>query len=244
MAQSGLRGEAVARAAHGLHEAVEAALLERLAQPPDVHVDRALLDVHVAAPDAVEQLAPRVDAVRVRHQESEQPVLRRAERNRLASRGHAMSRLVERQSFDVDALGFADRRAAAQDRLDAGDQFARGEGLGHVVVGTRLEARDLVGLLAARRQHHDRDVARVGVAAQHPDQFEAAHVRQHPVDQDEVGTPVADARERRLAVFRERDVAAGPPQPESDQVADRLFIFDDEYSGVRHAQAVRLTAHC
>ena len=77
-----------------------------------------------------------------------------------------------------------------------------------------------------------------------PDQLEAAHVRQHPVDQDEVGTPVADARERRLAVFRERDVAAGAPQPESDQVADRLFIFDDEYAGVRHAQAVRLTAHC
>ena len=244
MAQSCLRGEAVASAAHGLHEAVVAAGLERLAQPADVHVDRALLDVHVAAPDAVEQLAPRVDAVRVGHQEGEQPVLRRAERNGLAVSGHAMSRLVERQSFDIDALGVADRSAAAQDGLDPRDQLARGERLGHVVVGTRLEARDLVGFFAARRQHHHRDVARVGVAAQHPDQFDAAHVRQHPVDQDEVGAPVADARERRLAVFRERDVAARAPQPESDQVADRLFIFDDEYSGVRHAQAVRLTAHC
>ena len=76
------------------------------------------------------------------------------------------------------------------------------------------------------------------------DQFEPAHVRQHPVDQDQVRAPVADARKRRLAVLRERDVAAGTPQPERDQVADRLLILDDKYSGVRHAQAIRLTAHC
>ncbi len=186
----------------------------------------------------------RVDAIRVGHQESEQAVLRRAERDRLAGRRHAVSRLVERQSFDVDALGVAGRRAAAQDRLDARNQLARREGLRHVVVGAGLEARHLVGFFAARGQHHDRDVARVGVAAQHAHQLEAAHVRQHPVDQDEVGAPVADARERRLAVLRERDVAAGTPQPESDQVADRLLVFDDQDAGVRHAQAVSVPAHC
>ena len=33
-----------------------AAGLERLAEPPDVHVDGALLDENVVAPDAIEQL--------------------------------------------------------------------------------------------------------------------------------------------------------------------------------------------
>jgi hypothetical protein len=180
----------------------------------------------------------------VSHQEGQQPVLGRPEGDRLAGGRNAMAGLVEGQALDLHALRFAHRRAAAQHRLDARNELARGERLRHVVVGAGLEARDLVGLLASCRQHHDRYVARVGVAPQGAHQLEAAHVRQHPVDQDEVRAPVTDARERFLAVLGQHDVAACPPQPEGNQVADRLFIFDDEYSRVRHAQAVRVTAHC
>ena len=56
--------EAVPRAAHRVDQAVVAGRLERLAQAPDVHVDRALLDEHVVAPDMVEQLRAGIDAVR------------------------------------------------------------------------------------------------------------------------------------------------------------------------------------
>src|SRR5690606_41771152 len=54
--------EAVAGAAHRLHHAVEAGRLQGLAQAPDVHVDRALLDIDAATPDVVEQLGAAVDA--------------------------------------------------------------------------------------------------------------------------------------------------------------------------------------
>ena len=145
-----------------------------------------------------------------------------------------MARLVEREAFDLHAFGIARRRAAPEHRLDARDQLARRERLRQVVVGAGIEAGDLVGFLRARRQHHDRDVARIRIAAQDPDQVEAAHVGQHPVDQDEVGPAVADARERGLAVLGERDFAAGAPQPECNQVADRLLILDDQDPGVRH----------
>ena len=145
-----------------------------------------------------------------------------------------MARLVERETLNLHAFGIACRRAPPEHRLDARDQLARRERLCQVVVGPGIEAGDLVGLLRARRQHHDRDVARVRIAPQDPDQFEAAHVGQHPVDQDEVGPLVADTRECGLAVLGKRDFAAGAPQPESNQVADRLLILDDQDSGVRH----------
>src|SRR5437763_12634651 len=46
--------------------------LDALAQPSHVNVDRAWLDVRVAAPDEVEDLEAVVDAVRVAHEELEQ----------------------------------------------------------------------------------------------------------------------------------------------------------------------------
>src|SRR3990167_10301470 len=54
-------GETIACAAHGLHQ-VFVDLAERLAQAADVHIDGALLDVDVAAPDLVEQLAAGIGA--------------------------------------------------------------------------------------------------------------------------------------------------------------------------------------
>src|SRR5439155_23942840 len=65
------RGGAIPRAANRLHEAIVPEILERLAQAADVHVDRALLDVHVPAPDAIEQLIAGIDALGVRHEEFE-----------------------------------------------------------------------------------------------------------------------------------------------------------------------------
>ena len=45
------------------------------------------------------------------------------------------------------------RRGTPEQRLDAGQQFARLEGFGQVVVGSEFEADDAVHRLAARRQH-------------------------------------------------------------------------------------------
>src|SRR5208337_3116029 len=70
--ESGLRipgGEAVAGAAHGLHEPLQQMGLERLAQAADVHVHSTLLDVSIAAPHPVEQLAAAEHPLRVGHEE-------------------------------------------------------------------------------------------------------------------------------------------------------------------------------
>ncbi len=74
--------EPVAAAAHRLDEAVLSERLERLAQAPDVDVDRALLDIDVVAPHVVQQLRARMHALRTREQEAQQPEFGGAERNR------------------------------------------------------------------------------------------------------------------------------------------------------------------
>src|SRR4029077_6541704 len=72
--------EAVAAAANRLYQMVEADLLQSLAQPADMNVDGAFLDVHIPTPPAVQQLGARVDALGVLHEELEHAVFSRAQR--------------------------------------------------------------------------------------------------------------------------------------------------------------------
>ena len=48
--------ERIARPAHGADRISHAPAIDRLAQPADMHVHGALVDIDFAAPDAVEQL--------------------------------------------------------------------------------------------------------------------------------------------------------------------------------------------
>jgi len=81
----------------------------------------------------------------------------------------------------VDA-GCAGARTA-QHGLDAGQQFARLERLGQVVVGADLQADDTVHHIAARGQHDD---GRVAFAADRAAQFEAVHLGQPHIEDDGV----------------------------------------------------------
>ena len=75
-------------------------------------------------------------------------------------------RHVEDDVADADRLGGVGRSfGPAQDRPDAGDQLARAERLGQVVVGAQLEPEQLVELVVPGGEHHDRDRR---VAAQLP----------------------------------------------------------------------------
>ena len=89
---------------------------------------------------------------------------------------------------------------AAQVGLDARQQLRHLERLGDVVVGAELEADDLVDHLAARGEHDHRrlDAALAQLAAD----VEAAHARQHQVEQQQVERIARRAFEPALAVGR------------------------------------------
>src|SRR6185437_253102 len=72
----GRRGiERVARGAHRADDVGPVAVVERLAQPPDMHVDGAQLELGVAAPYGVEQLLAREHAARPLEEEAQQAEL-------------------------------------------------------------------------------------------------------------------------------------------------------------------------
>jgi hypothetical protein len=97
-------------------------------------------------------------------QDHEQAELAVAQRDR-APVGRGKAPGVQVQLPAVEAVGTDAFRAplvdldaaAAEHRADAGEQFARAEGLGEVVVGTEFETHHSVGLLAPPGEHDDRD---------------------------------------------------------------------------------------
>ena len=68
-ANGSLSLEAIARTAHRADRVDAPSLQQRLAQSADVHIDRALVDVHIVTPHPVEQLAAGKDPPRRLHLE-------------------------------------------------------------------------------------------------------------------------------------------------------------------------------
>ena len=154
--------ERVALGPHGAQQVGLAAGVERAAQAADGGVDRPQLDVEVGAPDAVEELDAAEDAAGVsrkwrssRNSVGERWISRSPRKTRCAARSI-------RRSWKVSTCSAKAGRDPAQHGAHACDQLGRRERLGHEVVGAGLEAAQPVRLLAARRQHDDRQVRGLG----------------------------------------------------------------------------------
>ena len=134
-------------------------LAEQLAQARDLHVDRAVEALELAAARELHQLVARHRLARVLRQHLEQRELAGGERHGLAVARERARGEVERERAERDRLrlarwarpGVSARRLAAQHRVDARHQLARVEGLGEVVVGAHLEADDAVDVVALAR---------------------------------------------------------------------------------------------
>src|SRR6267378_1982047 len=69
--------ERIAGAADGADRVDGTPTVERLAQTSDVDIDRAFVDIHIAAPDAIQELLAGENASRILHQEFKQAEFRR-----------------------------------------------------------------------------------------------------------------------------------------------------------------------
>src|SRR5712691_9059734 len=71
------------------------------------------------------------------------------------------------------------RPRSSKHGADAGEELAQAERFGHVVVRPHLEPADLVHLLAARRQHDDRNIQ--ALLPQRPTHVPAAQAWHHEI---------------------------------------------------------------
>src|SRR5262249_46475719 len=101
-------------AADGANRIGGVAAIERLAQAADMNVDRAFVDIHVAAPHAVEQLLARKYTPGPLHEKFEQAKLGRTEIDRATRPRDALFLAIEFEIADGKHEGDAFRASAAQ----------------------------------------------------------------------------------------------------------------------------------
>src|SRR6185436_13164187 len=98
---------------------------------------------------------------------------------------------------------------APHDGLDARGELFQAEWLDDVIVGSELEAAEDLRLLAARRQHDDRNLRNVADAAAH---LEAVESGQANVENNEVRQVGPHALERLKAVGGPDNVVPFAPE--------------------------------
>src|SRR3954471_6206326 len=175
--------EDIARAADRVQQARLAAGLELAAQVGDEHLDRVRLRERVVAPDLVEQALARDDDPLVAHEVLEQLELALGELDVALAAAHLVGVGVELEVAGHQR-GRAARRAAAQQRAQAGEQLLALERLDEVVVGAGVQALDARLQGVAGGEHQDRHVVTLAQATGHVHPIDLG---QPEVEHDEVG---------------------------------------------------------
>src|SRR5438270_3691330 len=104
-----------------------ASLAQFLAQPADVGIDGAGIDHAFVTPDVAEQAVPLLHPAAPLHQSAQQFVLEAGEMNYFTVDGNMMAQAINPDRAGDKRLRFARSFAAAQNRLSAQHDFARGE---------------------------------------------------------------------------------------------------------------------
>src|SRR5690606_37327484 len=137
----------VTRAANGADDVAVAAAVDGLAQPADMDVDGALVDIDRLAPDIVEQLPAREDAAGVAHHEFEQAEFGRPELYLGCAAVDAMGLAVEDDVADLENRGQHLGLGPPQQGTNPCDEFRRRERLDEIIVGAGSKAPDAVAFL-------------------------------------------------------------------------------------------------
>src|SRR6478752_4049296 len=143
----------IAGAAHGADRILLAAGIEQFAQSADVHVDGALVDIDVAAPDAVEQLLAAEHATGMLEEEFQETIFGRAEIDRPARARDAALFAVELDIAIGQHGSKALRARAPQQAFYPRQQLGHRERFYDVIVGAGSQPPHPFAFLAARGQH-------------------------------------------------------------------------------------------
>ena len=161
-------------------------LLDLLADPANVHVDRPCVADVVDAPQPLQYLVAGEDPAAMRHEQREQLERPGLELDRLAAALQGVARQVQLQVAGDDALRPRLAGACAgpsQHRPHSRQQLPHAEGLDHVVVRAQLKADDAVHLLVPGGEEQYRNVA---VAPDQAADLESVQYRQHDVENQQV----------------------------------------------------------
>ena len=161
------------------------------------------------------------------HQRDQNAVLDRREMQFFAAHGDLPPRHIQFEMADAQA-GFCRGRPlddAAQQRMDARDQFFRREGLDDVIVRAFFQ-RDHFAAILSRAADDDHRQQRIG--AHLPQHFQTIHVRQIHIQQNKIRLRVGDFTQGDFAGVGSHGTVAGSFQQFSDEVGGIAVVFDNQ----------------
>src|SRR5579863_713251 len=158
----GLVGEAqqVAGAATRVEERRVFRAVDFAAKAIYVDFDEVGERVELLVPNVLGDFGAADDAANVTHEKFEQGVFFVGQGNMAAGAGSSLPGRVQGQGFNGELSGLQLERTAQQS-AQAGQEFAKLEGLGEIVVGAMVEAGDAVFDGIARSQHEHRNALAV-----------------------------------------------------------------------------------
>src|SRR5581483_394442 len=156
------------------------ALVDFVTETVDEDVHHVGLGVEAVVPDVFEDHGFGDHAAGVAHEVFEEGELARLQFDLFAGAGDFAGEQIQLEIADREAVGLGGVGGAADERLDAGEQFGEGEGFGEVIVAAGLEAFDAVvhGGLGAEDDHRHAEA----LLAQTLDEAEAVELGEHDVD--------------------------------------------------------------
>src|SRR5512140_1331539 len=226
---------------------VAAVVAELGAQARDMDIDRPV-EAELGRPlGEIEQLLAGQDAPRALRERAQDRELVRRDLDGIAIERDRHLLRIEDEPADLHGLL---RRAglaahAAHGRPDPGQELARRERLGHVVVGADLEAEHAIGFLGARRDHDDRHV---GPRPELARDFNAVAPGQHDVEHDAVVLPAQRLGLALGAGRRDRHQHAVRLEVAGGQLREPLVVFDQQdldrgHRGIAHGNNLTMVSN-
>src|SRR5688572_30462858 len=192
----------------------------------------------LVAPDLYQQLVVCDHPARVLYEVIEQPIFRWAQLDEFPLQPDFAAVEVDLEAVvHLDDIVHRAARAlrAADDGFDTADQLARAEGLGDVIVGAKLQATHPVILLALCSEHDHGHIAALPDGLQH---FEPVEVGHHYIQQNQIGSDIAQFLNGLLTVEGLRDLESIMLQVHTDETHHALLIIHHE-----NAAPVKLFRH-
>jgi hypothetical protein len=129
---------------------------------------------------------------------------------------------------EAPALELLARLVQAAQRIDPRDQLLAPHRLGEEIVGPGADAAHPAFMILERRHQHDRRQRGRRIALEALADLEAVHVRQHHVEQDEIGRARRHAGERARAVEDRFHAERLAPQQAGEKRRHVLVVVDDQ----------------
>ena len=208
------------------------AAVDLLAQPSHEDVHGPVAPRLAPPPELLQQLVASHDPIAVERELVQEAELRRRQLAALAVDVRLHLARVDAQLLDLDrlaALGLGSPHAPPRGGVHARDELRHRERLHEVVVGADVERVDAVVLRAARADDDDRRPDALGPRAL--DHAPAVALRQHQVEDDDVGRLVAERGQALLALRRPPGLVPGGGEVVDHRLGDDLVVFDDQDLG-------------